>query len=300
MTTISNPSSCVGGVGGTIYEHNNSWYQFTATGPTESFNFSSISCTGDGVQAVVYQVGYNADGCCTSLTQRGDCRGNMTSATVLNATGLVAGNNYVLMVDGYGGAQCDFTISGWGAIGVLPIELTQFMALTFDDKNMVSWKTESEHNNDYFNLYRSFDGENFEFFTTVDGAGNSTELLNYSVPDYDIRFGVTYYQLEQVDFDGKSTKSQIIALNRNSSKSGLVAVYPNPTESSLIIEVSVNSIQGARIAIEGINGAMIFDKILEGNGVHQITYDMKDLASGVYFIRFVDDQVNMMKRVLKK
>jgi hypothetical protein len=300
MTAESNPTSCIGGFGGTIYEHNNSWYQFTATGPTESFNFSTISCTGDGVQAVVYQVTYNADGCCTGLTQRGDCRGNMTAATTLVANGLIAGNNYVLMVDGYGGAQCDFTISGWGAIGVLPIELTKFSALSMDNRNEITWITESEHNNDYFNLHRSFDGENFEIIATIDGAGNSTQLLNYSVPDYDIRFGMVYYQLEQVDFDGKNTKSQIIALNRNNSENGLVNVYPNPTEGILTIDINVSTQEGGFVRIEGVNGMLIYEQQIEGKGVHQITHDMTFLSSGLYFIRYLDEEVNSVKTILKK
>jgi hypothetical protein len=169
-----------------------------------------------------------------------------------------------------------------------------------DNRNEITWITESEHNNDYFNLHRSFDGENFEIIATIDGAGNSTQLLNYSVPDYDIRFGMVYYQLEQVDFDGKNTKSQIIALNRNNSENGLVNVYPNPTEGILTIDINVSTQEGGFVRIEGINGMLIYEQQIEGKGVHQITHDMTFLSSGLYFIRYLDEEVNSVKTILKK
>jgi hypothetical protein len=296
-----NGIACVGGPGNIIMQ-NNSWYQFTASATSESFNFSATSCV--GVQALVYDVTKDANGCCIGLNQMSNCISSMPmhppGSSLITATGLTIGANYVLMVDGFNGAGCDFTISGWGAIGVLPIELTKFSALSMENRNEISWITESEHNNDYFNLYRSFDGENFEIIATIDGAGNSTQLLNYSVPDYDIRFGTVYYQLEQIDFDGQNSKSQIVTLNRNNSENGLVNVYPNPTEDILTIDINVSTQEGGFVRIEGVNGILIYEQQIEGKGVHQITHDMTFLSSGLYFIRYLDEEVNSVKTILKK
>lgn len=296
-----NGVGCVGGPGNIIMQ-NNSWYQFTASATSETFNFSATSCV--GVQALVYEVTKDGNGCCVGLNQKSNCISSMpmhpAGSSSITATSLTVGSNYALMVDGLNGAECDFTISGWGAIGVLPIELTKFSALSMDNRNEITWITESEHNNDYFNLHRSFDGENFEIIATIDGAGNSTQLLNYSVPDYDIRFGMVYYQLEQVDFDGKNTKSQIIALNRNNSENGLVNVYPNPTKGILTIDINVSTQEGGFVRIEGVNGMLIYEQQIEGKGVHQITHDMTFLSSGLYFIRYLDEEVNSVKTILKK
>ncbi|MFT5858521.1 MAG: hypothetical protein ACI865_000609 [Flavobacteriaceae bacterium] len=82
------------------------------------------------------------------------------------------GNTYVLMVDGYGGNICDFTVSGWSATGILPVELSDFFGIAITRENVISWTTESEQDNDRFDLLRSFDGINFEVIAQIDGAKN--------------------------------------------------------------------------------------------------------------------------------
>jgi hypothetical protein len=84
----------------------------------------------------------------------------------------------------------------------LPVELTQFDAISYPQWNIVKWSTASEQNSSHFDLESSMDGENWRKITTKTSAGNSTEDINYSYIDYNIN-PITYYRLQQYDIDGE-------------------------------------------------------------------------------------------------
>ena len=134
-----------------------------------------------------------------------------TTTTTLNWTGLLPNTTYYLIIDGNGGDICAWRLSFSGA---LPIELVKFTGEPYGEFNLLKWLTATETNNNYFLLERSNDAVNFDEVGTLDGAGNSTSYINYSMLDKKPYNGITYYRLKQVDYDGKSTTSQIIAVSR--------------------------------------------------------------------------------------
>ena len=195
--TADSPGNLTASFCGSI--ENNSWYQFTALSTTETFNFTSVTnCVNDpnngaGVQAAVYQVFPDASGCCSALNLVSNCYspGDFTLGTV-TATPLTIGGQYILMVDGFSGDACDFTIANWVATGVLPVELSHFHGVSLTEYNALRWETSSELDNDYFNILRSFDGEDFESIGEVDGVGFSQEVNHYQFNDGDVRSGKVY------------------------------------------------------------------------------------------------------------
>ncbi len=98
----------------------------------------------------------------------------------------------------------------------LPVELLDFSAEKLSDKQiLISWKTASEINNDYFVLERSYDADNFEKIAQIQGNGNSNSVLEYTFVDNQFTNKKIYYRLKQVDFDTKYTYSKIISLSNN-------------------------------------------------------------------------------------
>ena len=100
------------------------------------------------------------------------------------------------------------------AVG-LPIELISFKGNKLGNDNELTWTTASELNNDYFTVERTYDGINFEYIGKVNGAGNSTQNSDYFTTDYNVRPVINYYRLRQTDFDGKSTMSEVIAIDNS-------------------------------------------------------------------------------------
>ena len=59
-----------------------------------------------------------------------------------------------------------------------------------------SWQTVSEQNSDYFEIWRSKDGLQFDYAGTVKAAGNSSSTLNYALADTHPYTGTSYYSIE--------------------------------------------------------------------------------------------------------
>ena len=97
----------------------------------------------------------------------------------------------------------------------LPITLSFFDAYYVDniDKNVfIEWETQSEQNNDYFTVLKSYDGYEWEEIKRVEGAGNSNIKLFYRTEDANPRDGVQYYKLRQTDYDGKEEEFEIVSV----------------------------------------------------------------------------------------
>lgn len=70
-------------------------------------------------------------------------------------------------------------------LAALPVELTSFTGKVANDKTYLVWQTESEINNNYFEIQRSSDGMIWETIGIVDGQGNKQGKTSYSFIDED-------------------------------------------------------------------------------------------------------------------
>jgi len=154
-----------------------------------------------------------------------DCSYSVASTEVANITGAIAGETYILLITNFSNQATDISFSQTGGLGatdcgiILPVELMDFSGHENSSSNLLTWSTASESNNDYFQVEQSTDMINWRIAGTVNGAGNSSSLKNYTFEHFDFERSLNYYKLRQVDMDGESTTSQIIAIdNRLSSK----------------------------------------------------------------------------------
>ncbi len=124
-----------------------------------------------------------------------------------------------------------FTFGSDEDINPLPVEWLYVRAklITNGQETLVQWGTASEIDNDYFEVLRSQDGKNFTVIGIVD-AGTNSHGKDYSFIDENPFEGVTYYQIRQVDYDGTSSQTRIVSVNRvpEISKPWLT-LFPNPT-----------------------------------------------------------------------
>lgn len=88
---------------------NNSWIKFTAASPTIALRVSVYDCwvNAPGNQGVQMQIFSGTN--CSSFTPVSSFKEGIGTYTV-NATSLTVGNNYYLMVDGWGGNVCNYNI----------------------------------------------------------------------------------------------------------------------------------------------------------------------------------------------
>lgn len=111
----------------------------------------------------------------------------------------------------------------------LPVSLLSFVAYKVQGGVLLEWVTASEKNNDYFTVYRSNNGLQFEAIGTISGVGNSNIIHEYNYTDYSVFGGVTYYKLGQTDYDGKKTYSRIISVFEKMPSFELVRFINTPS-----------------------------------------------------------------------
>ena len=106
--------------------------------------------------------------------------------------------------------------AGWSVVAncsscVLPVELVEFKALIRNDGVSLMWKTASESNNMGFEIQRAnFNEINWETIGFKEGRGDSYELASYFFVDENPLYGMNYYRLRQLDYDGNFEYSAVL------------------------------------------------------------------------------------------
>lgn len=272
---------------------NNSWYLFTADATTEVFDITNVfNCGSGGIQAEVYSMGTFQ--CCASYTSVSNCfnPGTVSTGTV-TATGLTVGQSYLLMIDGFGGAGCDFTISGWSATNVLPVTLFEFDGKRKPDHNLLTWATKSEADSKWFIIERSLNGEDYEEVGRIDAAGNSVSQRDYEFVDTDVYHRLVYYRLKMVDIDMTSEYSHVVSIHRDVNE---IHVQPNPTTGQITIVLSENLKGNYQYTITDIVGRRVSDaSTISSFEAQHTTNVMSDLPAGIYFLELRDLNGNLVE-----
>jgi hypothetical protein len=115
----------------------------------------------------------------------------------------------------------------------LPVELTAFAAKWNNGAADLTWATASEKNSSHFVVERAKDPKAaFEAVGQVAAAGNSTEARAYKLRDAEAGtqgVDMLYYRLRQVDRDGSTFLSPVVALAVGKlAAAPQLQVYPNP------------------------------------------------------------------------
>jgi hypothetical protein len=94
----------------------------------------------------------------------------------------------------------------------LPVEWGSIEALPASNIVEINWTTLSEINNDYFEIERSLDGLLWTVIGRETGHGNSNFAVNYTHKDSSPVQGLLYYRIRQIDFNGHSELSEVVAV----------------------------------------------------------------------------------------
>jgi hypothetical protein len=225
----------------------------------------------------------------------------VAGGTVLPGNG--SGNsNYISICNTVYWNASSGPLSGPLALGgaPLPIKLLSFDATVQTSSILISWSTATETNNDFFTIQRSVNGESWSDILQVQGAGNSSLTLNYSIEDSYPLKGLSYYRLKQTDYDGTVSFSPavavVFAVEKNNSliSAGLSATTATVIYSSIAAgtaQLTISNILGEPV----INSTITLEK-----GTNDLHIDFPVLSKGIYVVTLnFGDKVESLKAIFQ-
>ena len=173
----------------------------------------------------------------------------------------------------------------------LPIELLDFTAKWYNTEqtqSLLNWVTASETNNQYFEIQKSKDANNWEQLEIINGAGTSNSVNNYELIDNEPYNKITYYKLKQTDYNGNYEYSDIISLSKNNHTIDIISIYPNPAAHNISFEIITTQDTEVNIFITDNTGKIIFTdrkQLKTGNNLY--TINISRFAAAAYIIKVI-------------
>ncbi|MCZ2355068.1 MAG: PKD domain-containing protein [Bacteroidia bacterium] len=185
---------------------------------------------------------------------------------------------------------------------ILPIRLLSFKGKLHGKDALLTWETADEVNCSGYRLHHAYQVTNqWEMLTWQDAQAqsyNSYQHIHKNLPD-----GRHFYQLEQVDFDGRVFWSEIVELVVKDGEV-LCVLYPNPTNQAVTqLSLTLPEENTIEIAVYNSIGQQVWkvNPTLLERGNHTILLPAGSLAVGTYHVQVrLKDQVINQKLVITR
>lgn len=229
---------------------------------------------------------------------------NSSAYTVFNGTINSANPNILIRVNRVSGERLMIDDFVWTDFSVVvPITLKSFTATKKINANLLAWTTATEINSKQFIVQRSSDGNTFENLGVLKSKGlegNSSKELDYTFEDYEPMVGHNYYRLEQEDLDGHKNYTEVLDVIWGADGSE-IAVYPNPTNEVLHIDLSSNQNAQTEVRIIDMFGQLVHAASKKtSKGLNHITLDFSQMASGTYAVQiFENNKLTNVSKIRK-
>ena len=138
---------------------------------------------------------------------------------------------------------------------------------------------------------------NFVTAGTVDGAGNSTSIKNYSFTDFNSYAGSSYYRLSQTDYNGERKTFPVVSAKDCSSHAVEVNAYNNQNGSIVIVldAAAVNNYSAVLYDAQGNRvKAQDFESV---KGNNNFKLDVSNCQLGVYFLQINHGGEQVSKKI---
>lgn len=232
-----------------------------------------------------------------------DGGGNSLSGLAFELGGVQIGND-ASIVYGVGATNAGNT-SGFSYIPAsitLPVNFKAFYALKNGDDAKLTWDVSNDEKNNYFEVLRSLDGRNYKAIQRVNAAGNGRTDNSYQTADFSLsKLGSreVYYQIQQFDKDGQSTKSPVRMLSVDGLGKSVTA-FPNPARSTTKVVVDAPEAGKGSLIMRDAAGRQVQVINAQFNrGINQFELNVTTLVSGEYNIQVNGGGLNETIKVTK-
>jgi hypothetical protein len=305
--TVTDTNGCVGSAEATItvLAANDPACQSGEVAPIAE-NVSASAAVNVGsliIQLSEYTSDANGDALTYNVLQP-DQGGSLTFDATTGAVNIIVDNGFSgLMTIEYSVSDGTFTSTANIVVlvqSVVAVNLVRLSGKAQNNGNLIEWTTANEINNDYFTLYGSTDGTNYNQIATVKGVGNSTTSQNYQMLDKNAANGLTYYRLTQTDYDGTTKQLGVVTVSRNATVF-VSTIEPNPASNLVSLSFDSPKVAIATLLVHDAAGKLVYTQQLNTtSGNNMLTLDVSNYAVGTYFVTINTPNGTSTAKLLKK
>lgn len=286
--------TCAAGLDVPFVINNAAWNTFCAltngTWQITVDNITNCALTGAGVQAAVFT------GTTGNLALQGSqspVAGTWSSPVIT----VNAGECAFLMIDGFAGDVCDYSVTLTNITGgctILPIELVSFDVNGSSEGTEFNWAVKSELETVGYRIEESYDGYNFEKLGFKQSFNNALSETRYSLRTK--KTNANYFRIVQLKTDGTERILAVKYFKKNVSTEMTVNVYPNPVENNINVEIQNNS-NNLPVEFELLNfqNQTIWSKKAETSNT--FSFDFSGIQSGQYLLRIRQGEKINVERI---
>lgn len=164
----------------------------------------------------------------------------------------------------------------------LPVTWQEFTAEQMAGGEVeLKWSTASEINSDYFAIQRSYDGNTFLNIGIVNAAGNSSVLQSYQFADQQPGYGMIYYRLKQVDYNGDENYSVMRSVYIEGAET--MNLFPNPAPGYVNMTYYSSQDEQLQFQLVDLQGRVVYTQQLAfTSGNNTINIRLDGLPGGMY------------------
>ncbi len=184
----------------------------------------------------------------------------------------------------------------------LPVELTTFKAIQYENAVKLLWETATEVNNYGFNVERKLtDSElsDWETLGFIEGHGNSNSPKSYEFIDETAPADALEYRLKQIDTDGKFEYYSLTAKVNNAVTEveennlplefAIKQNYPNPFNPTTAINYQLSENSKVELKVFNLLGQEVATLVNreQAAGNYTVNFEASGLPSGVYVYKII-------------
>ncbi len=181
---------------------------------------------------------------------------------------------------------------------ILPVTLNYFKSSVSKNDVKLIWQTSTEINADYFMLQHSHDGIRFTDVEKISAKGNSVSITNYLFDHRNLKAGIHFYRLKQVDKDAAFVYSDVIRETVGEPKNTF-SFFPNPAKDNILINYALNGTKDAQLFVYQTDGKLV-KKLLLKQGTSNINLSLVDLKAGQYVLKLIEIDQSIQTLMLSK
>lgn len=123
--------------------------------------------------------------------------------------------------------------------------------------------------------------------------------LDFLIGEPNVIFRIVFHTDESVTRLGVNIDNFVITgtLATNSFSFNEIKIYPNPSKG--IFNLLLGNEGAQKIEVYDLNGRLILNQKLANNAI-ETKIDLSDLSSGIYFVKIISNEKNIVKRIVKE